>query len=139
MGLNEKGYGRKKNIAGTLIASGTFDDIVCIICFGICKTIVLNTAGFDDGQSMGLAIGELFIGNIVGFFVGVCMGLLGWFFKFIKNDQLRIYMKFLYCILSSISFVIMEEYNPVHDVKYICALFFGYTLNRVWNGEKPQK
>jgi NhaP-type Na+/H+ or K+/H+ antiporter len=86
MGLNEKGYGRKKNIAGTLIASGTFDDIVCIICFGICKTIVLNSAGFDDGQSMGLAIGELFIGNIVAFFVGVCMGLLGWFFKFIKND-----------------------------------------------------
>lgn len=49
MSLNERGYGKSKNIAGTLIVSGTFDDIICIICFGICKTIVLNEAGFNHG------------------------------------------------------------------------------------------
>jgi NhaP-type Na+/H+ or K+/H+ antiporter len=49
MSLNDRGYGKKKNIASTLIASGTFDDIICIICFSICKTIVLNDAGFGSG------------------------------------------------------------------------------------------
>jgi len=36
MSLNERGYGRDKNIAGILIASGTFDDIILIIINGIC-------------------------------------------------------------------------------------------------------
>jgi solute carrier family 9B (sodium/hydrogen exchanger), member 1/2 len=49
MKLNDSGYGRKKNIAGTLIAAGTFDDILCIIIFSICKTISLYNAGFGTG------------------------------------------------------------------------------------------
>ena len=49
MSLNDRGYGKSKNIAGTLIAAGTFDDIICIICFGICKTIALNYGGFSEG------------------------------------------------------------------------------------------
>ena len=48
MSLNDRGYGKKKNIAGTLIASGTFDDISCIIIFSICKTISLYNAGFAE-------------------------------------------------------------------------------------------
>lgn len=128
MNLNDKGYGKKKNIAGTLIAAGTFDDIICIICFGICKTIVLNEGGFGDGESMGLAIGLLFIGNIVGLIIGIILGLFGWFLRFIKNDALRVSMKLIYCIFGAISLVIIEEYAESHDCKYIAGLFFGYTL-----------
>lgn len=139
MSLNDRGYGKKKNIAGTLIAAGTFDDIICIICFGICKTIVLNEGGFDSGQSMGLAIGMLFVTNIVAFFIGIILGLGGWFFKFIKNPTLQIYMKLLYCIVGAMVFVIIEEHAGTKDCKYIAALFFGYTLFRFWGMNKPSK
>ncbi len=39
MNLNDKGYGRKKGISSTMIASGTFDDILCILIFGIVSTV----------------------------------------------------------------------------------------------------
>ena len=41
MSLHERGYGRKKGIASSMIAAGTFDPIVLIITFGICSTIAL--------------------------------------------------------------------------------------------------
>jgi solute carrier family 9B (sodium/hydrogen exchanger), member 1/2 len=85
MSLNDRGYGREKNIAGTVIAAGTFDDISCIIIFSICKTIALNFGGFSGDESMALAIGKVFIENVVALIVGVSFALLGWFFKFIKD------------------------------------------------------
>lgn len=39
--LNDLGYGREKGIASSLIASCTFDNIIALVCFGICRTIVL--------------------------------------------------------------------------------------------------
>lgn len=33
--LDSRGFGKKKGIAGAMIAAGTFDDILCIIMFGI--------------------------------------------------------------------------------------------------------
>jgi Kef-type K+ transport system membrane component KefB len=59
--LTERGYGKEKGVVSSLIAAGTFDDIVCIILFGVCKTIAYNEYGMSSGQSMGLAIGMLFI------------------------------------------------------------------------------
>ena len=35
IGLDSRGFGRKKGIASSMIAAGTFDDILCIIMFGI--------------------------------------------------------------------------------------------------------
>jgi NhaP-type Na+/H+ or K+/H+ antiporter len=139
MSLNERGYGRSKGIASTVIAAGTFDDIICIICFGICETISLSFGGFSEGSSLGLDIGLLFVANIVGLIIGVVFGLGGWFFKFIKNPRIRMNMKLAYCVFGAISFVIIEEYAMSHDAKYICGLFFGYTLFRVWGDEKPAK
>jgi len=86
MSLNDRGYGKKKNIAGILIASGTFDDIICIIVFSICKTISVFNAGFSgSGSSLGWEIGELFIQNAVSLCIGVVLGLFGWVLKFIKD------------------------------------------------------
>jgi len=45
MSLNDRGYGKDKNIAGTLIASGTFDDINLIIVNSICIEIAIHSAG----------------------------------------------------------------------------------------------
>lgn len=139
MSLNEKGYGKKKRIASTLIAAGTFDDIIAIICFGICKTILLNEAGFDGGKSFGLSIGLLFVGNVVGLLIGIAMGLMGWVFTKISNPTVRIYAKFIYCAVGAMVLVIIEEYAYTKDCKYIAALFFGYTLFRMWGDEKPAK
>ena len=44
MKWNELGYGRSKGIAGSLIASCTFDNITGIILFGVCKTIAFEYA-----------------------------------------------------------------------------------------------
>lgn len=33
--LDARGFGRKKGIASAMIAAGTFDDILCIVMFGI--------------------------------------------------------------------------------------------------------
>jgi solute carrier family 9B (sodium/hydrogen exchanger), member 1/2 len=40
--LNEEGYGKKKGIPSTLIASATFDNITTIIWFGITKAITFS-------------------------------------------------------------------------------------------------
>ena len=86
MSLNDRGYGKKKNIAGILIASGTFDDIICIIVFSTCKTISVFNAGFSgSGSSLGWEIGKLFIENAVSLCIGVVLGLFGWVLKFIKD------------------------------------------------------
>jgi solute carrier family 9B (sodium/hydrogen exchanger), member 1/2 len=139
MSLNDRGYGKDKNIAGTLIASGTFDDILCIICFGICKAVALSIGGFSTGNSIAWEIGLLFIEKIIALFVGVSLALFGWFFKFIKNDTLRINLKLAFCVFGAICFVIFEEHASSHDAKYVSALAFGYTCFRLWEQDKPAK
>lgn len=88
---------------------------------------------------MGWEIGRLFIENVVALAVGVSYGLLGWFFKFIKDPKLRINLKLLFCIIGAMFFVIAEEHANSHDAKYICALSFGYTCFRMWGNDKPSK
>lgn len=65
MKWNDKGYGVEKGITGTLIASCTFDNIVALICFGICKTMVFEYAARSKGsaekKNLGLTIGMLFV------------------------------------------------------------------------------
>jgi NhaP-type Na+/H+ or K+/H+ antiporter len=139
MSLNDRGYGRSKNIAGILIAAGTFDDIICIICFGICKTVALLNGGFSGDSSMGLEIGRLFIDNLIGLAIGVILGLAGWLLKYVKSKELRMYLKLAWCVIIAMCMVIIEEVAHGHDAKYIASLSFGYTSFRVWGAEKPAK
>ena len=109
MTLNNKGYGRKKNIAGILIAAGTFDDIICIILFSVCKTVALHNGGFDaPGSSMSWAIGYLFVQNIVAYFIGMALGLMGWVFKFIKDEYTRLLVKAAWLIICALGLTSME-------------------------------
>jgi hypothetical protein len=84
--LNEKGYGRAKGINSSLIAAVTFDDIICIICFGICKTISYNDYNMTGGKSLGLSIGTLFLENLAGLGAGIIMGLVAYFFNYLPKS-----------------------------------------------------
>jgi hypothetical protein len=88
MRWNELGYGRSKGIAGSLIASCTFDNITCLILFGICKTIAFEYEAQRQGTSQSKSsfawqISGIFVHNVAGIIAGLIMGILGWFFKFI--------------------------------------------------------
>jgi len=45
--LQQQGYGTKKGIPSTLISSGTFDDIIAIILFGISQQIAYQEFNMD--------------------------------------------------------------------------------------------
>ena len=86
MSLNDRGYGKEEHCWNFDCASGTFDDIICIIVFSTCKTISVFNAGFSgSGSSLGWEIGKLFIENAVSLCIGVVLGLFGWVLKFIKD------------------------------------------------------
>lgn len=42
--LHDRGFGKDKGIPGTLIASSTFDNILCLIMFGVVDSIAMNQA-----------------------------------------------------------------------------------------------
>ena len=42
LSLNDRKYGTDKGISGTLIASCTFENILCLIMFGIVNSVALN-------------------------------------------------------------------------------------------------
>jgi hypothetical protein len=142
MRLNDQGYGKDKGIAGSLIASCTFDNIICLIIFGICKTITFAYAARDRGEdvgNMGLKIGMLFIHNVAGLIVGVAFGLLAMLFKFIQHFKYCIWLKAFYCMLVGIAFIIIGEVTTFTNGKYIACLSLGYTCFRVWGEHKPAK
>lgn len=45
--LQEMGYGTKKGIGSLIIPSCTFDNITCLVSFGICRTITFSIAAND--------------------------------------------------------------------------------------------
>ena len=42
--FNDKGYGKAKGIPGTMIAASTFENIECLIAFGIVYALSMNKA-----------------------------------------------------------------------------------------------
>ena len=44
LAFNDKGLGKAKGIPGTLIAASTFDNIECIIAYGIVHALAMNKA-----------------------------------------------------------------------------------------------
>jgi hypothetical protein len=143
MKWNEQGYGRSKGIAGSLIASCTFDNITCLILFGVCKTIAFeyaaNAKGLDSsGTNFAWSISAIFVHNLAGIIAGVIMGLLGWFFKFI-NSKYCINLKAAYCMIVGIAFIVASEKSGFKNAKYIACLTFGYVCFRVWDEQKPAK
>jgi hypothetical protein len=64
LNFNERGLGRSKGIPGTMIAGSTFDNIVCIILFGIVQAVSMSKAQEEitgEKNEIGMTIGMLFI------------------------------------------------------------------------------
>lgn len=141
LALNDKGYGKNKGIPSTMIASGTFENVVCIICFGICKAIGLSKAEEEvtgETKSIAWPIGLLFVQIVTGIGIGALYGLTSWFFKFIMWDKV-IYIKCAYCVLSAILAVVIGELSTFTDAVFIGCIAFGYVCFRFWGEKKPSK
>jgi len=67
------------------------------------------------------------------------MGLAGVVLNYVKNYDLRMWLKFLYCAAFAIACVVGATFSTFTEAKYIGALFFGYTSQRVWKTDKPTK
>ena len=50
MNLENRGFGKKKGIASSMIAAGTFDDILCIILFVVCEKMAFFQVASDGGE-----------------------------------------------------------------------------------------
>lgn len=84
MHLHDHGYGVKKGIVGTIISPGIFDNILCVLIFGIVTTLAFMEADEDEkGNTKGLImkIVMILVQIAVGAIVGTLIGLLGWFFN----------------------------------------------------------
>ena len=137
--LTEKGYGKEKGIISSLIAAGTFDDIICIICFGICKTIAYNDEHMNSDKTMEVAIYILVLENIAGLIAGFIMAMIGSFFKLLPKHWVTMHLKMWYCIGCAILFVNAGEESKWTNSKYIASLTFGYCSYRIWGEDKPSK
>ena len=135
------GYGKSKGIASSITASSTFDNIACLILYGICKTITFQYAAEIKGNQQhtnpAWAIGSIFVHNVAGIIAGVIMGLLGWFFKFIDNKPYSINLKAAYALVVAVGLIIASELSTFTNAKFIACLSFGYTCFRVWGDKKP--
>ena len=88
-------------------------------------------------KSVGITVLIVLAEIVVGFIIGIIAGLLGWFFKYIKNDKLRMWVKFFYCIAVIIAFPVVADSQKYPEAKFIGSLLFGYTCFCVWGPEKP--
>ncbi|CDW89456.1 mitochondrial sodium hydrogen exchanger nha2 [Stylonychia lemnae] len=137
--LSDKGYGKEKGIISSLIAAGTFDDIICIICFGICKTIAYNDGKMSSDKTLEVAIYVLILENIAGLVVGFIMAMVGNIFRLFPKTWVTMHLKMWYCIACAIAFVIAGEQSKWTNSKYIASLTFGYCSYRVWGEDKPTR
>eukprot|EP00347_Sterkiella_histriomuscorum_P005826 403355123 len=142
LNLNDQGYGKAKSIPGTLIASSTFDNIICLILFGIVNAVAMNEATQEVTgitSDISFAIGMLFVQNIAGLCVGVLVGCTAWFFKFFKTFKHLMWAKAIYCTILGVSFVLAGDMSTFTNSKFIACLSFGYTCFRFWGDLKPSK
>ena len=138
--LMERGYGHEKGINAALIAAGTFDDILCIIFFQICKAVAFSDYNMLSGQPMSQAVGMVFLENAVGLVVGLVMGVIGLVFNKVPHPTLQMHLKMWYCIGLAIAYINLgTTYSSFSDTKYIASLTTGYVCSRVWGDAKPTK
>lgn len=87
----ELGYGRSKGIPIMMVAAGTFEDILAIIVNGIFQKVSFQDVGHEgENSSIVMVALSILFEVFVGLVVGICLGLVGWLFKFISKKSLRI-------------------------------------------------
>lgn len=114
LALKERKYGSYKGVPGTLIVTGSFENILSLILFGIVNAIADSQAmskvtGAESNISMD--IGIVFIQMIVGLAVGVAMGFVAWIFRFFETKPYSIYLKGIYCFCVAQGIVMASEFS----------------------------
>ena len=142
MKWNDQGYGRDKVMTASLIAACTFDNIICLILFGICKTVAFEHAAehkhlMSKNTNVAWSIGKIFVHNVAGVGLGGILGLIGWGLKFINNKPVGLWIKCIYCIICAIIIVVAAELTTYTNGKCIACLTLGYTCFRIWGEDKP--
>ena len=118
----------KKAIPGGIIAAGTFDDILCIILFGIFASLsYFGTGGVGHkDESMGHKVGMIIAEIVAGFGAGFITGFFGWLFRFTKTWKSNHFLKAFYIVSVAILLTVASELSGYKSSKYIAALTCGY-------------
>ncbi len=96
------------------------------------KSIAYRDEGIDGGRDFSLSIGLLFIEQIAGLAVGISLGLLGYFFKYIERFWFTVYIKFTWCTAVAVGLAAAAEFSTLTNSRYLACLSFGYVNYRIW-------
>lgn len=132
LNLIDQGYGVDNGICQTLISAGTVDDIIAIILFSVLKSVAYRDEKIDGGRDFSLSIGLLFIEQLAGLAVGICLGLIGYFFKYIEKNSYTVYLKFTWCTIVAVGLAAAAEFSTLTNSRYLACLSFGYVNYRIW-------
>lgn len=109
--LADKGYGTNKDIIFTILTSCPFENVLNIICHGICKTVAQEAALSEMGSvkktaNIGLLVGMIILQIVAGILIGILFGVIGGLsLKPLKQKWSPI-VKSIYCIVLSTGFVV---------------------------------
>lgn len=140
MTLISNNYGIKKGVCTTLIAAGSFENIIAITIFSIFFTVGFNEApkGENSGEetSVGVEVGYV-IAQIVGALV--CALLIGWSMKIFNrfSPAKTIWFKFAISTAFAIGIPILCEALEYTSAKYVFIVIYGYMCFRMWGNDKP--
>ena len=143
MNLTANGYGIKKGINTTLIAAGSFDNIIAITIFSVLFTIGFNEApgGANSSPETGSVWVEL--GLVVAQIVGALLlaFLLGWSMKLFNRcaAEKTKWFKFVITIAFAIGIPVLCEALEYTSAKYVFIVIYGYMCFRMWGLDKPEK
>ena len=132
MKLQVQNYGVNKGIPITLIAAASFDDVLAITLYGISVIFAINDAKTGEKEAPYMIIVKVIYEIAAGIGVGVFLGLCGYF---LRNAHMNI--KFAYSVACTIGILLLFKFIHFHESTFLGVILFGYTLHRLWKGEKP--
>jgi uncharacterized membrane protein len=62
-----------------------------------------------------------------GLGIGIVFGLFSVVFNKIPHPTIRMWSKFIYCVLAAVAVVIADTLSGWSNAKFVGTLFFGYT------------
>ena len=96
-----------------------------------------NVTASSTGHDVGIAVLYTLVEVAVGIILGCVFGFAGYVFKYIKDYRIRIWVKFIYCVIMIVAFPVGSQYAVHPQSRYVGVLFFGYVSYIMWGEDKP--